>query len=75
MSYLGGNNFDHLDMHSGTAPFNKRPRGVSINLLVASLRNANLVCVSVNPKRIISLIIDVPETKPSLSLTPNGEVK
>jgi len=33
MSYLGGNNFDHLDMHSGTAPFNKRPRGVSINLL------------------------------------------
>jgi hypothetical protein len=33
MSYLGGNNFDHLDMHSGTAPFNKRQRGVSINLL------------------------------------------
>ena len=32
MSYLGGNTFDHLDMHSGTAPFNKR-RGVSIYLL------------------------------------------
>ena len=33
MSHLGGNNVDHLDMYSGTAPFNKRPRGISINLL------------------------------------------
>ena len=29
---LNGNTADHLDMHISTAPFNKRPRGISINL-------------------------------------------